>query len=82
MHIIRLVSGDFGRLALIASLIAFPVSWWLISHWLDKFAYRVTIGIGTFLITEGLILLLAFVVIGSLTLRTLADDPVRNLRTE
>jgi hypothetical protein len=42
----------------------------------------VSIGAGTFLLTESLILLIAFSVISLLTLRAIAADPVKNLRTE
>jgi putative ABC transport system permease protein len=82
ISIIRLIARDFARLAVIASALAFPAGWWLIGRWLDNFAYRVSIGIGTFFITEALILLIAFAVIGGLTLKALAADPVKNLRTE
>ena len=41
ISILRLISGDFIRLALIASAIALPISWWLINRWLNNFAYRV-----------------------------------------
>jgi putative ABC transport system permease protein len=82
LHILRLVSGNFIRLAIIASAIALPLSWWLIHRWLDNFAYRVTIGAGDFLLTEAAILLIALAVIGGLTLRALAASPVDNLRTE
>jgi putative ABC transport system permease protein len=52
MSILKLISGDFIRLAAIASAIALPVAWWLINHWLDNFAYRVTISAGTIVVTE------------------------------
>jgi putative ABC transport system permease protein len=80
--ILRLMSADFIRQAVVASCIALPVSWWLISHWLDHFAYRVAVRAGTFFITEGLILLIAFSVIGLLTLRAASADPVKTLRAE
>jgi len=82
LNILRLVSGHFIRLALIASVVALPLSWWLIHRWLDNFAYRVTIGAGIFILTETLILFIAFAVISALTLRTLSASPVKNLRTE
>ncbi len=82
LSILSLVSADFIRLALIAAFVALPLSWWLIHRWLDNFAYRVSVGVGAFVVTEALILLIAFIVIGTLTLRTLAADPVKNLRTE
>ncbi len=80
--ILGLIAGNFIRLATIASLIALPFSWWLVNRWLNNFAYRVSIGISTFLVTEGLVLLIVLSVIGGLTLRALAANPVKNLRTE
>jgi putative ABC transport system permease protein len=82
LHILRLVSGQFIRLALLASLIALPLSGWLIHRWLDNFAYRVTLGAGAFLLTEAVILFIALAVIGGLTLRTLSASPVNSLRSE
>jgi putative ABC transport system permease protein len=82
LHILRLVSGQFIRLALIASLIALPLSGWLIHRWLDNFAYRVTISAGIFIGTEAVILFIAMAVIGGLTLRALTASPIKNLRTE
>ncbi|HEY4111172.1 ABC transporter permease [Puia sp.] len=82
LHILRLVSGQFIRLALLASVVALPLSWWLIHRWLDNFAYRVTVSAGTFLLTEGLILSIALAVIGGLTLRALTASPVTNLHTD
>jgi putative ABC transport system permease protein len=82
ISILQLVSGDFIRLAAVASAIALPIAWWLANRWLENFAYRISVGAGTFLITEFLIVFIAFTVIGLLTLRALMADPVRNLRTE
>jgi putative ABC transport system permease protein len=81
-HILSLISGQFIRLALVASVVALPTSWWLIHRWLDNFAYRTTIGAGLFLLTEALILFIALAVIGGLTLRALMASPVKNLRTD
>jgi putative ABC transport system permease protein len=82
INILKLVSGQFIRLAAIASAIALPLSWWLANRWLENFAYRISVSVGTFFGTELLILLLAFSVIGPLTLRALAGNPIKNLRTE
>ncbi|HXB35638.1 MAG TPA: FtsX-like permease family protein, partial [Puia sp.] len=80
--ILKLISGDFIRLATIASAIAFPVAGWLVSQWLDNFAYRVSISVGTVILTVALIGAIALGVITLLTLRALIANPVKNLRTE
>jgi putative ABC transport system permease protein len=82
MSILRMISGDFVRMAIIASAIAFPTGWWLINRWLDNFYYRVSIGVGTIVLTEALIGGIALGVISLLTVRALIANPVRNLRTE
>ncbi|HEY4287149.1 MAG TPA: FtsX-like permease family protein [Puia sp.] len=80
--ILKLISGQFIRLATIASGFALPLSWWLANHWLNNFAYRISVSAGTFFLTELLILVIAFSVIGLLTLKALAGNPLKNLRTE
>jgi putative ABC transport system permease protein len=80
--ILKLISGQFIRLAIIASGFALPLSWWLADHWLNNFAYRISVSAGTFFLTELLILVIAFSVIGLLTLKAVAGNPIRNLRTE
>jgi len=80
--ILKLVSGQFIRLAIIASGFALPLSWWLADHWLNNFAYRISVSAGTFFLTELLILAIAFAVIGLLTFKALAGNPIKNLRTE
>ena len=80
--ILRLVSKDFIRLTALASLIAFPLSWWLVHRWLDNFAYRISINPGIFFMTESIIVGIAFSVIGLVTLRTALVNPVKSLRTE
>jgi putative ABC transport system permease protein len=82
MSILQLISGDFIRLAAIASAVALPIAWWLIDRWLDNFAYRITVSVTTILLTEALTGAIAIAVISLLTLRALLANPVRNLRTE
>jgi putative ABC transport system permease protein len=81
-NILGLISRDFIRLTAIASLIAFPLSWWLVHRWLDNFAYRSSINAGMFFITESILVGIAFVVISLVTLRAALVNPVKSLRTE
>ncbi|HLI93202.1 MAG TPA: FtsX-like permease family protein, partial [Puia sp.] len=80
--ILKLITGEFARLALIASAVALPVGWWLAARWLNHFAYRVSIQAWTVLGTETLIGGIALAVICGLTLRALLANPVANLRSE
>jgi putative ABC transport system permease protein len=80
--ILTLVSKDFVRLTFLASGIALPMSWWLVHRWLENFAYRVSVSVWIFFITESVLLLIALSVIGVLTIKAAMVSPVKSLRTE
>jgi putative ABC transport system permease protein len=82
LSILKLVTGDFIRLAIIAAVIALPVAWWLANRWLNNFAFRVSVSAWTGVAALVLITAISLGVIGLLTLRALLANPVRNLRTE
>ena len=48
--IVAMLSKDFSKLVLIASVIAFPVAWWAMNKWLQSFAYRINISWWVFVV--------------------------------
>ncbi|MBS1661895.1 MAG: ABC transporter permease [Bacteroidetes bacterium] len=81
-NIVFLLSKDFLRLVSLSLVIAFPVAWWVLNHWLEGFAYRVSIGPVVFLLTGGLIFLIAMLTISLQSIRAALANPVDSLRTE
>jgi len=81
-QILGLVSRDFVRLAAIAAGIALPLGWWLMQRWLNNFAYRISIGVSTFMLTEAIVIVIAFAVISLLTFRAALANPVKALRSQ
>ncbi len=81
-QVLMLISKQFLKLALIAFAIAVPLTWWLMSNWLDKYIYRITISIWLFAAVGTLILLLTLVVVSLNTLRAAMSNPVTSLRSE
>ena len=80
--LMTLLSKDFLKLVLIASLIAFPVAWWAMNQWLQSFAYRIGISWWIF-VTAGLAaILIALVTVSIQTIRAAVANPVKNLRSE
>jgi predicted permease len=77
-----MLSTDFLRLVLLAILIAFPVSWWAMSLWLQGFAYRIDIGPGIFLLAAFSIMMITLLTIGFQAIRAAIADPVKSLRSE
>jgi putative ABC transport system permease protein len=80
--IVTLLGRDFVRLVFIAVLIASPLAWWLIHHFLAQFAYRTTFN-GWVLVISGMAaLLLALVTVSFQTIRAAMANPVKSLRSE
>ncbi len=48
--IIAMLSKDFLKLVIVASLIAFPIGWFAMNKWLQDFAYRINISWWVFII--------------------------------
>ena len=81
-QLLMLISKEFLRLVLIAFIIAVPLTWWFMSNWLEKYAYRVNISIWLFVSVGAVILLLTLLVVSLNTIGAAIRNPVKSLRTE
>jgi putative ABC transport system permease protein len=81
-QLLMLISTEFLKLVLVAFLIAVPLTWWLMSNWLQKYTYHINISIWLFAVVGVLILLLTLVVVGLNTMRAATANPVKSLRSE
>lgn len=81
-RIVTLMFSNTLKLILVASLIATPLSYFVISRWMQNFEYQTSMNIG--LIALGLVAALAmtFVLVGSLVVKTARKNPVDSLRYE
>ncbi len=81
-QIIWLLTADFTKLILIASVIACPVSYYLMHKWLQNFAYRTGISWWTFALTVFLSCIVALATIGYQAYKAASTNPVDTLRAE
>ena len=80
--IIALLSKNFLLLVGIAALIAFPLSWWAMHHWLQDYAYRISIGWGVFALAGVLAVGIALLSVGLQAFRSALANPVKSLRAD
>lgn len=80
--IISLLSRDFLRLIVVSAVIAFPLAWWAMHHWLQDFAYRITIGWEVFVFAGVVALAIAMVTVIFQALRAALANPVVSLKNE
>ena len=78
--ILKVLSGQFFRLILIANFMAWPVAWYASSIWLENFAYHISPGVEIFIFSTAGTLVLALLTICVQTLRTAGVNPVETLR--
>lgn len=77
-----LLSRDFIKLVLIAIVVAVPVAWWVMSKWLQGFAYRMPISWVTFLIASLLAIFVALATVSVQAVRAAMTNPVNSLHME
>ena len=80
--IVGLLSRDFIKLVLIASVIAFLLAGWGMNLWLHSFAYRIGIGWWIYVAAGGTALAIALLTVSVQTIRAAVANPVRSLRSE
>jgi putative ABC transport system permease protein len=80
--IVLLLSKDFLKLVFIASIIAFPIAWYAMTHWLADFAYRVNIQWWVFILAAMLALIVALATVSFHAVKAAVTNPVKSLRME
>ncbi len=81
-QITNLLSKEFLKLVLIASLIAFPAAWWAMNQWLQSFAYRINISWWIFAIAGISALMVALITVSFQAIKAAIANPVTSLRSE
>ena len=81
-NIVALLSKDFLRLVVVATVIAVPVAWWFMSNWLQDFAYRTAISAWDFVIAAALAAAITIVTVCIRAIQAARANPVKSLRTE
>nr|MBI1229520.1 FtsX-like permease family protein [Cytophagales bacterium] len=80
--IVAMLSKDFLQLVLIGALLAFPIARWLMSQWLESFAYRTDIPVVTYLLAGGIVVAVAWLAIGYEAIKAARANPIESLRSE
>lgn len=82
-RIVRMLTGDFIKLVAIADLIAIPIAYFSMNAIIRfVYSYPVKIGIGIFILTTVLTLLVAFLTVFSQTIRSAMLNPANSLKHE
>ncbi|CAN5171537.1 ABC transporter permease [soil metagenome] len=81
-NIVTLLSKDFMKLIIMAILVATPLCWLAMSHWLNEFAYKIDITIDVFIVAGIVAIAIALATISWQSVRAALANPVNSLRNE
>ena len=81
-NIVGLMLKDFLRLVAVANLIAWPLAYFFMNRWLQKFAYRMNLGISVFIFSGLAVMGIALATVCIHTVKSASANPVRSLRLE
>ena len=76
------LSKEFLAMVLLANLIAWPLAYYAMEKWLQGFAYRTTVGMGTFVLSALFAALIALFTVSYQSIKTALANPVESLRYE
>jgi putative ABC transport system permease protein len=80
--IVKILSSDFVKLVLIALVIASPIAWWVMTKWLQDYAYRIKIEWWMFALTGLAAVFIAMLTVGFHAVKAAVANPVKSLRSE
>ncbi|HEY8930575.1 MAG TPA: ABC transporter permease [Mucilaginibacter sp.] len=80
--IVMLLSKEFMILIGISFIIAMPVSWYLMSGWLQSFVYRINITVDVFILAVVASVIIAWLTVGYKAIKAATLNPVKSMRSE
>ncbi len=80
--VVVLLSKEFTKLVLLAFVLATPLAWWMMSNWLDSFAFRISMGADPFFIAGILALAIAWLTVSYQSIKAAVVNPVKSLKGE
>lgn len=81
-QVAQMLSNDFLKLVLVASLVAFPIGWLAMNRWLENFAYRITIQWWVFAVAGLAAIAIALLTVSWHAIRAAVANPVDSLKDE
>jgi len=77
-----LLTGQFVKWVIVATLVAWPLGYWAMSRWLEGFAFRTRLSVWIFLVSGLAALGIAVLTVSSQVIRAALANPAQSLKYE
>ena len=81
-NIMWLLTGQFIKWVFIANLIAWPAGYWVMSRWLEGFAFRASLSVWIFVASGAVALIIATLTVSSQVIKAALTNPAQSLKYE
>ena len=81
-NIIFHLTGNFAKIVIIANIIAWPIAWYVMSIWLNKYAFHIGIQWWIFVMVLVLSMLITTLTVFTNAWKVANDDPVKAIKYE
>jgi putative ABC transport system permease protein len=78
----KLLNKDFIMLVVLAFVMAVPVGWYIMTQWLQEFAYRTDLSWWVFAFAAAIAIAIAITTVSIQSVKAATANPVKSLRTE
>jgi putative ABC transport system permease protein len=82
LQILKLLYQEFAILLVIAFVLAVPLAWYVVSNWLQGYAFRMAMHWSSFILPFVTIFIIALVTVSLQSIKAAVANPVKSLRTE
>jgi putative ABC transport system permease protein len=82
VNIVSMMSKQFVRLVVLASILALPAAWYVMNLWLKDFAYRIHPGFLVFLLSALSALVISLITIAYQAGRVARQNPIESIRCQ
>jgi putative ABC transport system permease protein len=82
LNITTLLSKEFLKPVILAILIASPIAYFILKNWLNGYAYKISLGLGYFILAGVAAILIALFTVGYQAVKAAIVNPVESLKTE
>jgi putative ABC transport system permease protein len=80
--VLKLLIKRFFFLTLLGNFVAWPIAYFVMTNWLENFAYRIAISAGPFAISAGIALFIAIVSVGFQSVKAAMANPIDTIKYE
>ena len=80
--VVNMFFREYSWLVGVSAIIAFPFFYWVVSRWLDQFAYRVSVGAGMYVVLSAITIVLVLLTVFRQVMMVARENPADVVKSE